>query len=242
MTITEEQKQISYDPRLEELFRAGVQFGYARTRRHPRMREYIAGVKSNIEILSLDRVFESLETALTYLEELGKIGAAVMWVGTKPAASLVVKRIAEELGHPYVDGRWLGGTITNFDVIRKRVTHWQDLVAKKNSGELEKYTKQERLMIQRETERLESMFAGLLTYTALPKAMFVVDTKEEAIAIAEAGHKQIPVIGLMNTDCDPHSAAYPIPGNDNAPESISLILEKAKAAYLRGKQSVPDGN
>ena len=120
--------QATIDPQLEELFRAGVHFGYARTRRHPRMREFIAGIKNNVEIFQLEKVWELFGHALTFIEDIGKQGKIILWVGTKPAANVVIRKIAEELGHPYVDIRWLGGTLTNFDIIRKRITYWQDLI------------------------------------------------------------------------------------------------------------------
>lgn len=228
---------IVINPAVEELFKAGVQFGYARTRRHPRMRDFIAGMKSNVEIFHLEKVDELLTIALDFIENLGKEGATIIWVGTKPAAADCIQEIGETLEHPYVNHRWLGGTITNFDNIRKRITHWQNLLEQQRTGELEKYTKQERLMIQKEIDRLSRAFGGLVRYTAIPRAFFIVDAKEESNAFHEASLKQIPVVALINSDCDPLGVTYPIPGNDNAPESIRLILEKAKAAYLKGKHN-----
>jgi len=234
--------QATIDPKLEELFRAGVHFGYARTRRHPRMREFIAGIKSNVEIFQLEKVWELFGRALTFIEDIGKQGKIILWVGTKPAANVVIRKIAEELGHPYVDIRWLGGTLTNFDIIRKRINYWQDLISKSKSGELEKYTKQERLKIQREIERLTRAFEGLVRLDRMPDALFVVDTNEEASALREATQKNIPVVALLNSDCDPAAVAYPIPGNDNASESIRFVLERAKEAYARGVEAKNAGN
>ncbi|MEK7576819.1 MAG: 30S ribosomal protein S2 [Patescibacteria group bacterium] len=226
------------DPKLEGLLRAGVHFGYARTRRHPRMRSFIAGVKSNIEILHLQKVHDQLQRALEFAETLGREGGVILWVGTKPVATSPIARIATELGHPFVNKRWLGGTLTNNKNIRERVAHWQDLVFKQKSGELAtKYTKQEQLMIQREIDRLDTSFNGLVAFTGTPQAMFIVDTKEEGNALHEARLKKISVIALLNTDCDPAGIQYAIPGNDNAARSVEFVMEEIKEAYLRGKQN-----
>ncbi len=225
---------VTLDPKVEELFRAGVHFGYAKTRRHPRMREFIAGVKSNVEIFNLEKVEELLGIALAYIEEIGKKQGVILWVGTKPSAGEFTRDVAKSLKHPYVDRRWVGGTLTNFKIIHKRVLHWQDLLTKQKTGELEKYTKQERLMIQKEIDRLSRAFDGLVNFDGSPHALFIVDTNEESNALHEALLKRIPIIALLNSDCDPKGVLYPIPGNDNAPESIRLVLEKAKEAYQKG--------
>lgn len=229
------------DAKLEELFHAGVHFGYAKTRRHPGMRPYIAGVKSNIEIFNVEKVSDKLQAALAFIEKLGAENAPIMWVGTKPAAVNYIEQAALELGHPFVNNRWLGGTLTNNKNIKDRIAYWQDLVMKQKTGELSKYTKQEQLMIQRKIDRLHTSFNGLLPYTTMPKAMFIIDPKEEENALAEADNKKIPVIALLNTDCNPGSVLYPIPGNDNAPKSIEYIINKVKEAYLNGRKQSNNG-
>ena len=231
-----ENAAVTLDPKVEELFRAGVHFGYAKMRRHPRMREFIAGVKSNVEIFNLEKVEELLEKALAFIEEIGKENGTILWVGTKAAAEESIRAVAQALGHPYVDRRWVGGTLTNFDVIHKRILYWQDLVTKQKTGELEKYTKQERLIIQKKIDRLAGTFDGLVNFQGTAKAMFIVDTIEETNALHEAKLKRIPIIALLNSDCDPEGISMPIPGNDNAPESIRFILSKAQEAYQRGKE------
>lgn len=225
------------DPRLEELVRSGVHFGYAKTRRHPRMRNFIAGVKSNIEIFYVEKVSERLQQALEYIEQIGKENGVILWVGTKPAASEYISALALELGHPYVNTRWVGGTLTNYKIIKERIAYWQSLLLKQKSGELAKYTKQEQLQIQREIDRLTRSFDGLVTLTGVPRALFIVDTNEESSAVREARLKKIPMIALLNTDCDPADVLFPIPGNDNSPKSISFILGKAKEAYLKGREN-----
>lgn len=230
-TTAPEQNTVS-----SELFQAGVHFGYAKTRRHPRMKPYIAGVKSNVEIFNVDKVLSKLETALMFIENIGKTGGTVMWVGTKPAAIKVIEDTAQELGHPYVNTRWLGGTLTNNKIIKDRIAYWLDLVEKRKTGELGKYTKQEQLLLQRKMDRLSVSLGGLSVYNGIPQVMVIVDTNEESNALHEAKVKNIPVIALLNTDCDPDGVAYPIPGNDNAPKSIEYIITKLKEAYIDGRK------
>ncbi|MBI4121688.1 MAG: 30S ribosomal protein S2 [Candidatus Ryanbacteria bacterium] len=224
------------DPELEELFSAGLHFAYARTRRHPRMLPFIAGVKSNIEVFHADKIRDQLLSALGFIESLGSSGDTILWVGTKPSAALAVRDVAEALGHPYVDTRWLGGTLTNFKIIRERISYWEDLIAKQKSGELGKYTKQEQIRIQKDIERMARGFHGIAKLTAMPQAIFIVDSKEEANALREARQKRVPVIALINSDCDPENITHPIPGNDNSSKSIRYVLEKARDAYLAGKK------
>ena len=223
-----------FEPKFEPLLKAGVHFGYARTRRHPRMRPFIAGVKSNMEIFQLDKVWDHLELALAYAEQLGKDKHPMLWVGSKPAAAPLVKTAALALGHPYVTTRWLGGMLTNHKIIRDRINHWQDLLSKQKSGELQKYTKHEQLRIQREIDRLTRDFDGVANLNGIPKAMFVIDAGEESIAVAEAKVKNVPIIALINSDCDPASVTYPILGNDNASKSINFVINKIVEAYRKG--------
>ncbi len=233
--------KIPLDPEMEELFVAGVHFAYAKTRRHPRMRQFIAGVKSNIEIFHVEKIRDRFLAALNFLESAGALGSVVLWVGTKPAAAGAIRETAEALGHPFVDERWIGGTLTNFKIIRERIGYWQDLLSKQKSGELSKYTKQEQIHLQKEIGRLTRNFHGIVNLTALPRVLFVVDTQEEIHAVREARQKNIPIVALLNSDCDPAIATYPIPGNDNSSKSVRYILEKARAAYLRGRETQNNG-
>ncbi len=227
--------EVKIDAHSQELLSAWVHFAYTRTRRHPRMRSFMAGVKSGTEIFDLEKTSECLSRALEYIESLGRENAKILWVGTKPSATKTIEEVAVSLGHSYVSGRWVGGTLTNYKIIRERINYWQDLAAKQKSGELAKYTKQEQLMVKREIERLARKFAGLIFFDSMPKALFIVDTGEEASALHEAKVKHIPTMALLNSDCDPASVTYPIPGNDSATRSIQYILEKAKEAYIKGK-------
>ena len=222
---------------VDDLLNVGAHVGYAKTRRNPHMKKFIAGVKSNVEIFNAERILKLLEEALTCIEGLGKEGAQILWIGTKPAAAPTIRAVAERLGHPFVDTRWIGGTFTNFKVIRDRINYWQSLVSKKAAGTLEKYTKQEQMLFGKDIEKLTRTFEGLVRLETLPKAVFIVDTNKEINALRESRQKNIPVVALLNTDCDPESVAYAIPANDNAPKSIAYILECAKDAYLKGRET-----
>lgn len=230
---TADQKDI-IDPEIEQMFKAGAHFAYKKTRRHPKMRSFIAGVKSNVEIFHLEKVLEKLDAALSFIEELGKDGKVVLWVGTKPSASKAIREIAKDLGHPFVALHWIGGTLTNFPVIRRRIDYLESLEKKKEIGELEKYTKYERLELLHKMQKLSQALEGIRSLKAMPAALFVVDPGEEVTAVREATKKSIPLIALMNSDCDPSRIDYPIPANDNAESSIGYILKKVEEAYKKG--------
>ena len=222
------------DPEIEQMFKAGAHFAYKKTRRHPKMRDFIAGVKSNVEVFHLEKVHEKLKTALSFIEELGKDGKVVLWVGTKPSASKAIREVAGNLGHPFVVLHWLGGTLTNFLVIRRRIDYLESLEKKKEIGELEKYTKHERLQIEEKIQKLARALEGIRLLKAMPAALFVVDSGEEATAVREAIKKHIPLVALLNSDCDPSQIDYPVPANDNAASSVSYILKKVEDAYKKG--------
>lgn len=220
---------------IEELFNAGSHFGFVRSRRHPSAKPFIFGVKNRVEIFDLEKTSKSLLMALEQLKALGASGASVLFVGGKGEARVAVKDGASALGMPYVDGRWIGGTITNFTQIRKRVLKLEELTMQKEKGELAKYTKRERSLIDKEIENLKRFFEGLIPMKELPKALFVVDSKKEDIAIKEAQERGIPVIALCGSDCDISSVDYAIPGNDASVASIKFIVQKAVDAYRAGK-------
>lgn len=231
------QLQLIPDQRLEELFLAGLHFGYSKTRRHPRMKPYLAGLKSNVEVFNLEKVLVKLNTAEKLFEELGQKNSMVLWVGTKPQAAPAIQAAAEILRHPFVHKRWLGGTLTNFTAIHKRVQHGIDLKREREEGRLEKYTKQERVAINKTLERFDHAFFGLELLTRLPEALVIIDPKEESTALREAAQFGILTVALINSDIDPLSVTHPIPGNDNAPASIRYIIEALRGAYEKGTRN-----
>ncbi len=222
---------------LQTLFDAGLHVGYTRARRHPSAGAYIFGTKDRLDIFNLEETDKLLASARTFVETLGKGGRQVLFVGGKHEVVEIVKNSAIAAGQPYVAGRWIGGTLTNFKNIRKRIDRMQKLTAERESGELEKYTKKERLLIDREIEELLARFGGLVNMAELPAALFVVDTRHEDTAVKEAKQLKIPVIGLASSDCDFSLVKYPIPGNDTSVRSVRLVCEAITESYMNGKRA-----
>ncbi len=221
--------------RIDEMFKAGAHFGYSKTRRHPSVAKHIFGVKNKVEIIDLEKTEELLSNALTFISNLAKEGKQILFVGGKTEARAALKQAAESINMPFVDGRFLGGTLTNFSEIKKRLAKLEDLTKQKEKGELAKYTKKERLLIDREIANLERFFSGISSMKDLPKALFVIDSKKEEIAVAEARQMKIPVIALSGTDCDITVINYPIVANDSSVSSITFFVNEIAKAYKSGK-------
>ncbi len=219
---------------IQTLFEAGAHFGYARARRHPTAVTYLFGTKDRTDIFDLEETGKRLETACGFVASCAAKGKQVLFVGGKNEALRIVKEAAERVGIPYVAGRWIGGTLTNFKNIRKRIERLEKLMGERERGELEKYTKRERLMIDREIEELLGRFGGLVKMADLPAALFVIDTRYEKTAVQEANQLGIPVIGLSSSDCDFSVVQYPIPGNDTSVRSIKLVTTSIADAYVEG--------
>ena len=224
---------------VEELMSVGAHFGYASARRHPSTKNYILGSKNKVEIFNLEKTAEKLAEAEKAMETLGSEGKTILFVTSKGEARSVIRSAAESIEMPFVAGRWIGGTITNFEQIRKRVQKLIDLTDQKEKGQLGKYTKKERLMIDREIEKLTEMFEGIVPMSKTPDALFVIDSKQEDIAVTEAIQKHIPVFALSSSDCDLSMVDHPVPANDSAQKSIEFITKKLIEAYQEGKKKVP---
>jgi len=209
----------------------GAHYGYAKRRRHPSVIPFIFGMKSTVEIFDLEKTYQSLEDAKKFVTDLAQKGKMILFVSSKAEGKEAVKRAAESIQMPYVAGRWKGGTLTNFEEIRKRVKKLEDLTAKRDAGELGKYTKKERLLIDRDIETLEEDFAGLILMTRIPDAIYIVDTKHEEITLKEANMLGVPVISLSSSDCDLSKTDYPIPGNDANKHSITFFTNAIAEAY-----------
>jgi len=222
---------------IQTLFEAGAHFGYARARRHPTASPYLFGTKDRTDIFDLEETQRRLEAATALVSSIARSGKHVLFVSGKHEAIEVVKTTAEKAGQPYVAGRWIGGTLTNFKNIRKRIERLQKLTEERESGELEKYTKRERLLIDREIEELLARFGGLTGMADLPGALFVIDTRHEDTAVREANQLGIPVIGLASSDCDFSLIQYPIPANDTSQRSVRLVCERMRDACLSGKKA-----
>ncbi|MEK7063246.1 MAG: 30S ribosomal protein S2 [Patescibacteria group bacterium] len=230
--------QDSKNGMIQALFKVGAHFGYARSRRHATMKSFVFGTKNKTDILDLTQTAPLLEEVLEYVRILGTQGKNLLFVGGKPEVSSMVRTSAASIGMPYVAGRWLGGTLSNFVEIKKRMNRMKELIEGRESGTLaHKYTKKERLMIDREIARLEENFAGLVTMDRLPDALVIVDTKREDNAVKEARGLGIPVIGIMNSDCDRSLVTHPIIGNDASRESVSFFLGEIAQAFEEGRKA-----
>ena len=226
--------EITKNPEIGELFNAGAHVGYSKTRRHPKMREFIFGTRNNIEVFDLEKTLANLKTAEEFLKSLGRDAKAVLWVGSKPPASRFIREAAKKTGMPFVAERWLGCTLTNFKVFEGRLAHLAKLEAEEKSGGFEKYSKKEKLLKIIEIRKLGRMFEGLKNVKSLPQALIIVDPGEEKTALSEARRKNIPVVAILNVDCDPQNIKYAIPANDNSSSVISLILSRLATAYEAG--------
>ncbi|MDE1975356.1 MAG: 30S ribosomal protein S2 [Patescibacteria group bacterium] len=222
---------------IEAMFAAGAHFGLGRSRRHPSVAPFIFGTKNKTDIFDLEKTAVMLDAAKAFVAALAKEGKIILFVGGKKEASAAVKTGAQSLNMPYVDGRWIGGTVTNFTQTRKRIERYEKLIADKESGELAKYTKRERMLIDKEIAALEKMFLGIVPMKKLPDAMFVIDPRREKNAIAEAVHGKIPVIALAGSDCDMRSVAYPIAGNDASKGSIQYFVDDMVKSYKDNRAS-----
>ena len=224
---------------VEALFTAGAHFGFVKSRRHPSAKPFIFGVKNKIEIFDLEKTKDSLNTALEFVESLGSRNAQILFVSGKNEAISAITKTAEKINMPYVAGRFIGGTLTNFPEIRKRVEKMESWISQKEKGELAKYTKKERLLIDREIDRLRVFFFGISPMKNLPAAIFVVDAKKESIAVKEARKMGISVIALCGTDNNLNEIEFPIPGNDSSRTSIEFFLQKIAESYKAGQLKKP---
>ena len=217
------------------MFKAGAHFAFSRTRRHPTVAPYIFGVKNKVEIFDLEKTSELLEKAKAFIASIAKEGKSVLFVGGKSEARNAIKTGAASINMPFVDGRWIGGTLTNFTQIRKRVEKMERLSMEKEKGELAKYTKKERLLIDREIANLERFFSGIVSMKELPKALFVIDPKKEKNAVKEAQDMGIPVIALAGSDCNIKEVDYAIVGNDASQTSVQFFVQEIVKVYSAGK-------
>ena len=223
-------------PEMEAMMEAGVHWGHARSKRHPAMMPYLWGTRSNVEVIDLTKTCEKLAEALVFLSERASKGKLILFVGTRPSARHLVKETAEALGYPYVDQRWIGGTLTNFKVILKRVETLESLEQEQASGGFEKYTKKERLRKDEEMTRLRQHFDGLRRLRRIPDVIVIIDIGHDHLALSEARRLKIPVVALTDTNTDPRLVSYAIPSNDDARPAVRYMLERMKAALREGQE------
>lgn len=214
----------------EVLAQHGFHYGYSRTRRHPSIKPFIEGNHNGVDFINLDKTAEQLEHAVAFLKSVQGAGKTILFVGVKPEIRQIVKEVALSLNSPYIAERFIGGTLTNFPQIKKRIEKLHDLLSKKEKGELAVYTKKEQLLIQRDIERLDRDFGGISSLTNIPAAIIVIDPRHEDMCIKEARMLHIPVVALANTDCTIEGIEYPVVGNDGSVTSVRFFLESIKEA------------
>ena len=222
-------------PNVEELLQAGMHFGHRTSKWHPKMKPFIFGERKGVHIIDLIKSREQLEKALGFISDISARGGKVLFVGTKAQVKGLLKKVAKETDMPYVCEHWLGGTMTNFPVIKKNVKKYKDLIEKQGEGKLSKYTKKEQLQFSRQIAKLELSVGGLVDLNAMPDAVFIWDIKNEKTALAEAKKKLIPIIAVCDTNVDPSGVAYVIPANDDASKTIKLVFDLIKEAVNEGK-------
>ncbi len=225
---------------LEAMVKKGVHFGHQKSRRNPKMDEYIFGTRKGINLIDLQKTEEKLREALEFIGKLKSEGKEILFVGTKKQIKDIVRSAAIFCNMPYVVERWLGGTFTNYKIIRGRAKYLKDLKETIEKGEAKKYTKFEQMKMQEELEKLELKMGGIKDMKELPGAVFVTDIKENDLAIKEAKKAGIPVVALADTNVDPKLVEYPIPANDDAISSVRLLLSYVCKAIIESKQIVKE--
>jgi len=211
---------------VEKMQEAGLHFGHRVSRLHPKMKSYVSGIKNNVHIIDLEKTSKDFEKALKFISKMASEGKTILFVGTKIQVKELTRQAAQNSNMPYVVERWLGGMFTNFETIAKRVHYFKELETKKATGELEKYTKKERSLFDKELEILRKKFEGVKQVSKLPDAVLILDVKKDITCAKEARKKGIKIIGVVDTNIDPSLVDYPIPANDDAISSIGYILEK----------------
>lgn len=227
---------------IRQLLEAGVHFGHQTKRWNPKMKRFIFGSRAGIYIIDLKKTERRLREACEFLEQTAARGGNILFVGTKKQAKDIVRAEAQRVGMPYIISRWLGGTLTNFETIKSSLKSLRDLRKKEEEGEIAKLSKKEAKRLQRQKDRLEENFEGLVDFgDKLPDCLFIIDTKREQIAVNEASRLGIPIVAVCDTNVDPNLIDYPIPGNDDAIRAIKLLIGKAGASIDAGKQQALSG-
>jgi len=223
---------------MKELLEAGVHFGHQVKRWHPKMKKYIFGERNGIYIIDLQKTVKGLEDAYNFIKGIVMTGSPVLFVGTKKQSQDAIQEEAKRAGAFYINQRWLGGMLTNFSTIKKSIEKLKKIEAMKEDGTLDLLPKKEVAAIEKERVKLEKNLSGIKDMTGLPGAIFIVDPKKERIAVAEAKKLSVPIVAIVDTNCDPDEVDYVIPGNDDAIRAIKLITLKIADAIIEGKETL----
>lgn len=228
-------KKIKSEITLKQLLEAGCHFGHQARRWNPKMKPYLYDVREGVHIFDLVKTKEGLEAAIEAARKMATEGKRIVFVGTKRQARAIITEEAKRVGLPYVSERWIGGTITNWEQVKKNIDRLKEMREKKAKGEYKKYTKKEQILLDREIARLEKFYGGLVGLEGVPEVLFVVDVKKEGVAVREAAKKGVTVIGIVDSDSDPDLVNWVIPANDDAVGSIKFIVGKIAEAIAEGK-------
>jgi small subunit ribosomal protein S2 len=221
---------------MRQLLEAGVHFGHQTRRWNPKMRPFIFTERNGIHIVDLRQTLERIEQSAAFIKDTTASGGTVLFIGTKKQAQAAIKDAADNAGMPYVNHRWLGGMLTNFQTIHKRVLYMLELERMDSSGEMDALPKKERLRLRRELVKLQTVLGGVRTLHRQPDAVFVIDVKTEHIAVTEAARLKIPIVAIVDTNCDPDDIDMVIPGNDDAIRSSQLLSEIMSTAAKNGRE------
>ena len=224
------------DPEIEEMAKAGVHLGHSKSKSHPAMKPYIFGIRNTISIIDLTRTKEKFAIAQEFLKGIAAKGGLILLAGTRPAARKAILEVAEKTKMPYYTERWIGGTLTNFKVISKRVEYMERLEKERATGDFAKYTKKERMKKEEEIEKLRKNFEGIRVLKRLPDAVFVVDITEDTTAVSEARRMKVPVVALVDTNSNAELVDYPIPSNDDALPAVRYMVGRVGSAIEEGQK------
>ena len=223
---------------MKQLLECGVHFGHQTRRWNPKMKPFIFTERNGVYIIDLQKTVKGLEKAYDFIREISQSGGTILFVGTKRQAQETIKEEATRCDQFYINHRWLGGLMTNFQTIRKRVNRMLELRKMDEEGELDKYSKKEAILLRKQLAKLEKYLSGIANMKAVPDAVFLIDPRREDIAVLEARKLGVPVIAIVDTNCDPELIDFPIPGNDDAIRAIKLITKLVADAFIEGRQGM----
>ncbi|MDP3143517.1 MAG: 30S ribosomal protein S2 [Candidatus Omnitrophota bacterium] len=229
------------DELIKQLLEAGVHFGHQTKRWNPKMKKYIFGDRSGIYIIDLEKTVDCLNQARNFLKEMARTGSTILFVGTKKQAQDVIEEEAKRAGVFYINRRWLGGLLTNFQTIRKSINRMKDIENMQTDGTFENLKKKEVSRLTKEKDKLAKNLSGIRDMTYLPGVVFLIDSKKEEITVEEANKLNIPIVGLIDTNCNPDKIDYPIPGNDDAMKSIRLVTTLITDSVIEGRKQYAEG-
>jgi small subunit ribosomal protein S2 len=218
-----------------QMFEVGAHYGFAKSRRHPSMKEFVFATKNGTDILDLTKTAEKLTSAQEFIKTFAQGEKTILFAGTKAEAKKIIREAADAIGQPNMTERWVGGTLTNWSEIKKRITRLKEIRDMQESGDVQKYTKKERLLLEREAAKLDIYFGGIQDMTKLPDLMVVVDPRHEHLAVTEAQKMGIPVIALASTDCDIEEIEYAIPANDGSISSVRFFMDTLVNSYKEAR-------